>query len=168
MRAHPILLLAVGLTWAGCDDAGTLPSGDGTLVVSTSTAGDDPDPDGFQLTIDAIDSLALLPSGTAEVALSAGRHTLSLLDVASHCSVTPAATLEEIFRSRSAKSRIIASAGRRLVRRKILCTARRGHRSAARGSRLLPVSNSQTSQATRRFASRGPTRRGHDAGGTQP
>ena len=43
MRAHPILLLAVGLMWAGCDDTGTPPSGDGTLVLSTSTAGDDPD-----------------------------------------------------------------------------------------------------------------------------
>ena len=66
----------------------------GHLAVSTSTSGDDPDPDGFQLTVDGIDSLALLPSGTAELDLSPGRHTLQLLGVADHCLVVPGTSVE--------------------------------------------------------------------------
>ena len=65
MRTHPILLLAVGLTLAACDDSGGpstgSPTTDGTLVVSTSTGGDDPDQDGYLLTVDGVDSLVLDP-----------------------------------------------------------------------------------------------------------
>ena len=88
MRRPLILPLILGLSLCGCSDPVDPPS-DGILAVSTSTSGDDPDPDGFQLTIDGIDSLALLPSGTAELDLSPGRHTLQLLGVADHCSVVP-------------------------------------------------------------------------------
>jgi hypothetical protein len=83
--------------WACGDQVGPPPDGtlaDGTLAVSTSTVGDDPDPDGFQLRIDGIDSLALLPSGTAELELSPGRHTLQLLGVADHCSVASGPSLD--------------------------------------------------------------------------
>jgi hypothetical protein len=93
MRMHPILVLAVGLVSAACDDSGG-PSTDGTLVVSTSTGGSDPDQDGYLLTIHGLDSLALDPTGTAELALRAGQHTLQLLGVAEHCSATPATSLE--------------------------------------------------------------------------
>lgn len=63
MRTHPILLLAVGLTLAACDgtgsppDGGVGPSTDGTLVVSTSTGGNEPDQDGYLLTVDGLDSV---------------------------------------------------------------------------------------------------------------
>ena len=93
MRRSPLLPLILGLSLCGCSDA-VDPSADGILAVSTSTSGDDPDPDGFQVTIDGIDSLALLPSGTAELDLSPGRHTLQLLGVADHCSVVPGTLLE--------------------------------------------------------------------------
>jgi hypothetical protein len=93
MRRRTILPLIVGLLVWGCDDQAE-PSADGTLAVSTTTVGDDLDPDGFQLRIDGIDSLALLPTGTAEVALSVGRHTLQLFGVAEHCSVVPGTSVE--------------------------------------------------------------------------
>lgn len=93
MRTHPFLLLAVGLTLAGCDNSGG-PSQFGTLSVSTFTEGDDPDPDGYLLTVDGVDSLALAPNGAVEVDLPPGRHTLRLLGVATPCLVAPAASLE--------------------------------------------------------------------------
>jgi hypothetical protein len=93
MRAHSILLVAVGLTLAACDETDG-PSTDGTLVVSTSTAGNDPDPDGYLLTVDNIKSLVLDLTGTVEVDLAPGRHTLQLSGVADHCSVAPATLLD--------------------------------------------------------------------------
>jgi hypothetical protein len=93
MRAHPSLLLAVGLTLAACGDTFD-PSTVGTLVVSTSTEGNDPDPDGYLLTVDRSDSLVLAPTDTTTVIVPPGRHTLRLLGVAAQCSVVPAHSLE--------------------------------------------------------------------------
>lgn len=95
MRTYPILFLIVGLSLPACDDPGAPgePS-TGTLVVSTSTEGDDPDQDGYLLTVDGVDSLDLDPSGSAEVDLASGRHALRLLGVAGHCSVAPGVALE--------------------------------------------------------------------------
>jgi hypothetical protein len=96
MRSYPILILAVGLPLAACDDptGNPEPPSTGTLVVSITTEGEDPDPDGYLLTLDDADSLDLEPTGTAELELASGRHTLRLLDVAERCSVAPATTLE--------------------------------------------------------------------------
>lgn len=94
------IILIVGLGLWACDDPGADLVGNpvgpstGTLVVSTSTVGDDPDPDGYQLTVDNTESLELSPTGTAEIDLPSGRHTLRLLGVAGHCAVTPATPFE--------------------------------------------------------------------------
>ena len=93
MRTHPILLLAVGLTLAACDDSGG-PSTDGTLVVSTSTGGNDPDPDGYLLAVDGVDTLVLDLTGTIEIDLPAGQHSLQLHGVAAQCAVAPTTPLE--------------------------------------------------------------------------
>jgi TolB protein len=100
MRLYPIVLLLVGLSLSSCSDPAEPPPG-GTLAVSTSTSGNDPDPDGFNLSIDDTHSLALLPSGTAELDLSPGRHTLQLVGVAEHCSVTPGTSVEVDIRAGS-------------------------------------------------------------------
>jgi len=102
MRTIWILLLgAAGLTLVGCDS--TTPTGEpstdqhpaeGTLVVSTNTEGEDPDPDGYQLIIDGIAPLALDANDTTNVDLAPGRYTLQLLGVAEHCSVSPGPSLE--------------------------------------------------------------------------
>ena len=92
MRPHSLLILAAALT-ISCDD-GPGPSTEGTLVISTSTAGDHPDPDGYLLAVDDLDTLVLTPSGTAELEVPAGSHTLQLLGVAQHCSVVPGPSLE--------------------------------------------------------------------------
>ena len=93
IRTHLSLVLAGGLTLAACDETGG-PLTIGTLVVSTSTGGTDPDPDGYQLTVDGLGSHHLDPTGTAEVDVAPGRHALRLLGVAGHCSVAPEAALE--------------------------------------------------------------------------
>lgn len=93
MRIQPVVPLIVGLAVASCDD-GTEPSAPGTLVVSTSTSGNEPDPDGYLLTIDGAQSLALDQSGTIEAELLSGRHSLRLLGVAEHCSVASPTSVE--------------------------------------------------------------------------
>ena len=86
-----------GLTLAACDDSGGPPTSTlrrwdaGRVHVHR---GNDPDPDGYLLTVDRVDSLVLDPTGTTQIDLPAGQHTLQLLGVAEHCSVTPATTLE--------------------------------------------------------------------------
>ena len=75
MRRLPILLVAVGLSLSACDapvvdstpgdpsipEGPSTPAGPATgqLVITTSTQGDDPDRDGYLVTVDDVDSLAL-------------------------------------------------------------------------------------------------------------
>jgi hypothetical protein len=94
MRTHPIVALAVGLTLWSCGESSGPSDDTGTLVVSTSTQGNDPDQDGYLLTVDEVDSLELDPTGTLELDLGPGRHRLRLLRVASQCSVVPGVALE--------------------------------------------------------------------------
>ena len=98
MRTHSMLLLAVGVMLPGCNDGGDLltdgHSTGGTLVVSTSTAGNAPDQDGYLLTVDATDSLLLGPTDSADIDLSVGRHTLRLRGMAGQCSVSPGTPLD--------------------------------------------------------------------------
>lgn len=97
MRAHPILLLAVGLMLAACDEGGGPlsgdPSTDGTLIVSTASGGNDADRNGYLLTVDASEPLLLQPRDTSAIELPAGHHTLRLTGMAEHCSVTPGTPL---------------------------------------------------------------------------
>ena len=107
MRTHPILLLALGLTLAACQDGAgpsTTPPTVGTLVVSTTSGGNDPDQDGYLLTVDGVDSLRLDPTGTSMVDLLPGQHTLRLLGMADHCSVTPGSPLDVAVPSRDTTS----------------------------------------------------------------
>jgi hypothetical protein len=97
MRTSVVLLLACWVILEACNSAtenlGEPPT-DGMLVVSILTAGEDPDRDGFQLTIDGVDSVTLEPTDTARVIIPAGRHALELLGVAGQCSVDPGTPLD--------------------------------------------------------------------------
>lgn len=97
MRTHPILLLVLGLAQAACQDSAgpsTDPPTVGTLVVSTASGGNDPDQDGYLLTVDGVDSLTLKSTGTSQIDLPPGPHTLRLLGMAEHCSVSPGTLLD--------------------------------------------------------------------------
>lgn len=88
MRFGGVALLIVALGVASCDDSDG-PSSPGTLIVSTSTTGNQPDQDGYVLTVDGAHSLTLGPTDSIEAVLPTGRHDLRLLGVAEHCSVEP-------------------------------------------------------------------------------
>jgi hypothetical protein len=97
VRTSTVLLLAGWVILEACnEDTRNLgePPADGMLVVSTFTAGGDPDRDGFQLTIDGANSVTLEPTDTAQVILPPGRHALGLLGVAEQCSVDPGTPLD--------------------------------------------------------------------------
>ena len=103
MRTDPILLLALGLTLAACGNSGgplTSPSTVGTLVVSTASGGNDPDQNGYLLSVDAEESLALQPTDTSAIDLPAGVHTLRLTGMAEHCSVSPGTPVDVELGSR--------------------------------------------------------------------
>src|SRR2546428_13836072 len=92
MRISAVFLLAGWAILEACNgDTGDLgePPTDGMLVVSTFTAGEDPDRDGFQLTIDGVNSVTLEPADTAQVIIPAGRHAVGLLGVAGARPVRP-------------------------------------------------------------------------------
>ena len=97
MRTHPNVLVVLALLTAACADgngpSGNEPPADGTLLVTTTTGGDDPDQDGYRLAVDG-DSLSLAPTGTRAIGLSPGRHALRLLGVAEQCSVASDTVLE--------------------------------------------------------------------------
>ena len=65
------------------------PSHDGTLSVSTVTVGDDPEREGFQLTIDGVNSVSLRPTDTTQVIIPAGPHALGRLGVADNAPSIP-------------------------------------------------------------------------------
>lgn len=61
---------------------------EGDLEITASTSGEDPDPDGYTVTVDDTDPRPLEPDGTITVAgLDLGTHSVELGDVASNCSV---------------------------------------------------------------------------------
>ena len=93
--AGSIRLLAIGLALTSCGNSERMaPPADGTLIVSTSTVGDDPDQDGFRLTIDGVDSVVLRPTDRIAVTVPVGRHALELVGVAEQCSVAPSTPLD--------------------------------------------------------------------------
>ncbi|MFW6193763.1 MAG: hypothetical protein ACOC83_09790 [Gemmatimonadota bacterium] len=60
----------------------------GDLEITASTSGEDPDPDGYTVTVDGADPRSVDPDGTVTVAgLDRGTHTVELGDVAPNCSV---------------------------------------------------------------------------------
>ena len=91
MRTLPMLLLA-GVLAGACSDPSGPPSG--SLLVSTSTTGADPDEDGYELVVDGEPVLTLFADGTEELTLDGGDHTLDLRGVDPHCTVEPAVPFE--------------------------------------------------------------------------
>lgn len=60
----------------------------GSIEVSTSTSGEDPDADGYALVLDGADAYPIGPAATLTIPdLSPGQHVVELIDVAVNCSV---------------------------------------------------------------------------------
>ena len=114
MRIYRILLLTVVILVSACDDQ-VEPST--TLLISTSTAGEDPDQDGYLLMIDEVDSVDLDPTGSAEIEVEPGWHSLTLLGVADQCTVAPKPEIEVE----------VLGGSRRPVEFAVSCPATRAH-----------------------------------------
>jgi len=84
--------LAVALALVACSD-GSGPPVEGTLVVATITAGDDPDPNGYLLEVDGLISVSLDLTDTIETRLPSGSHSVRLVGVAEQCTVDPGDSL---------------------------------------------------------------------------
>jgi hypothetical protein len=97
MRPHAVLLLLLTLGLASCD-AGS-PSPPGTLLVSTATTGNHPDDDGYLLRVDDDHSTPLGPTDTVSLEVPSGRHVVTLVGVAEHCTVAPELPLEIVIES---------------------------------------------------------------------
>jgi hypothetical protein len=65
-----------------------------TLSFTTSTSGEDPDPDGYRLTVDDADTVHLHPSDSTSVSVAPGQHVLNLLGVADQCTVAPVSPVD--------------------------------------------------------------------------
>jgi hypothetical protein len=89
--SRSLLLGAIALTLAACGGEGgglTFPPTTGTLQVTATTSGDEMDPDGFSVKLDAQDPENLAPGAMLEHAgLQPGDHTVFLGGVAANCSV---------------------------------------------------------------------------------
>ena len=87
-RAAALLLTLFGLA---CSDAPTTPA-PGTIRVSVTTLGGDPDVDGYEFVVDAGGAATrrpLFPNGTGQLAdISVGPHTVALDLVAENCTVS--------------------------------------------------------------------------------
>ncbi len=99
--------MVLGLTLAACQDSADpspTPPTVGTLVVSTTSGGNEPGHSGYLLTVDGVDSLRLEPAGMSQIDLPAGPHTLRLLGIAEHCLVSPGTSLDVAILSGSTTS----------------------------------------------------------------
>jgi hypothetical protein len=59
----------------------------GFINVTTHTTGDDPDPDGYALTVDGQNAPLIDANATVTLAVDAGNHAVTLSDVADNCAV---------------------------------------------------------------------------------
>src|SRR4029077_10875234 len=93
-----VMLLALGVVTSACGGAGssnvTGPSSGpsltrGAMVVSTTTNGNVPNQDGYQLVVDTTPFIGLKWTGTAKLAVPTGHHTLRLRGVPQNCTVDP-------------------------------------------------------------------------------
>jgi hypothetical protein len=75
--------------WLACGGGGELTApATGGVQVTTATAGDVPDPDGYTLTLDDVEVQAIESAATATLAdLTPGAHRIGLAGVAPHCTV---------------------------------------------------------------------------------
>lgn len=86
------LILGAGLVLAACDDStgptggGNL-AGSGSLVISVSTVGGDPDLDGYSIDVDGRISLRIGIASLQELTLDAGPHRVELTEMAANCAV---------------------------------------------------------------------------------
>ncbi len=87
MRSHPLLVLAFLATWVACGGEDLVTPTTGELTVSVSTSGEEPDADGYILSLDGQPWTSLESNGSGTFTVPEGDHTVELGGVAANCSV---------------------------------------------------------------------------------
>ncbi|HET6577559.1 MAG TPA: hypothetical protein VFG66_04515 [Gemmatimonadales bacterium] len=84
----PLLLLgALALLWQGCGGEDLVAPTTGEIAVTVSTTGDEPDPDGYTLSLDDLDGAVIDGNATRTLTVTEGNHTLELGGLAANCAV---------------------------------------------------------------------------------
>jgi hypothetical protein len=107
-RALALLLIAPVVGWLGCGGGSDLIEPPvGSLEVTTSTSGQEPDADGYAVGIDGAAAVAIEPSATRRTeGLAVGQHTVELSGMAANCTVSggPSLTVDVTANSVAAAS----------------------------------------------------------------
>ena len=82
-----LALSGLALLWMGCGGEDLVAPTTGTIGVTVSTTGDEPDPDGYTLSLDDLQGAAIEVNATRTLTVTEGSHTLELSGVAANCSV---------------------------------------------------------------------------------
>jgi hypothetical protein len=114
----PRLLAVAGLAllWLGCGGEDLVAPTTGTIEVTVSTTGDEPDPDGYTLSLDDLQGAAIEANATRTLTVTEGSHALELSGVAANCAVQGGA-------SRSAQ---VPAGGNATVTFPVVCNATAG------------------------------------------
>jgi hypothetical protein len=116
LRTCAPALLALVLLIQGCGGADVGLPPDGQITVTVSTSGEEPDSDGYILSLDGLQGTPIEVNGSRTVTVQEGDHTLELSGLAANCTV-PAGTRQTVQ---------VAAAGSAAVRFDVVCTATAG------------------------------------------
>jgi hypothetical protein len=85
--ARILVLAAVSLLWQACNGEDLTDPTTGEITVTVSTTGAEPDPDGYTLSLDGLQGVAIASNETRTLTADEGDHTLELGGLASNCGV---------------------------------------------------------------------------------
>jgi len=86
--ARVLILLTISVLWQACSGEDiTTPPTTGSIEVTTSTGGTDPDPDGYGVALDTLASVPIGVAGTLVLTANPGDHTVELTGLAPNCGV---------------------------------------------------------------------------------
>jgi hypothetical protein len=83
-----LTLVAISLLWQACGGEDiVIPPTTGAINVTTSTSGDEPDPDGYGVTLDTLGAVPIGLAGSVVLTADPGEHTVELTGIAPNCGV---------------------------------------------------------------------------------
>jgi hypothetical protein len=85
--SHSLGLAGVLLLGQGCQGDDMVAPRTGEIAVTVTTDGPEPDPDGYTLSLDGRQGVAISPAATRTLTVDAGRHDLELAGLAGNCRV---------------------------------------------------------------------------------
>ena len=82
-----VLLGAFALLWQGCGGEDLTAPSTGDIAVTVATTGDQQDPDGYTLSLDGLQGVAIDDNATRTLTVQEGNHTLELAGLAANCAL---------------------------------------------------------------------------------